>query len=355
MNAAYKPSVKRFSLLLGITILVYLFGMDSKLVEHFYSEGFYNISSVIQRAISGIIPSPIGDLLYILLVFYILRRIYLFFRKLKSRKLKKTDRLVIPLQVLNLLLLLYLTFKILWGLNYSRIPIARQLGIQNEKYNTPELVLLGQYFVSQVNALQNLQRADYNINDLKTNAKAAYDKLAKKQVFFKYSSPSVKPVLNSWLITRLGTEGYYNPLSGEANLNMRLPAINLPFVTCHEIAHQLGVAREDEANLVGYLVAINSDDPIFRYSAAYAMLRSILFEIRVKSPDDFDRLFKTINPTTIKDFETDKKFWQAYNGNMSEYFGAIFDRFLKLNDQPKGTDSYQDIVMWLYNIHKKDI
>jgi hypothetical protein len=355
MNKAYKPSFKRFSLLLGITILVYLFGMDGKRVEHFYSEGFYSISSVIQRVISGIIPSPIGDFLYILLVFYILRCIYLFYRKLKTRKFKKTDRLIVALQALNFLLLLYLTFKILWGLNYSRIPIARQLGIQNEKYSTPELVLLGKYFIRQVNELQNIERADYNINELKTNAKAAYDKLAKKQVFFKYSSPSVKPVLNSWLISRLGTEGYYNPLSGEANLNMRLPSITLPFVTCHEIAHQLGVAREDEANLVGYLVAIHSDDPIFRYSAAYAMLRSILFEIRVKSPDDFGRLFKTVNSVTIKDFETDKKFWQANSGNMSEYFGAIFDRFLKLNNQPKGTDSYQDIVMWLYNIHKKDI
>nr|WP_068887204.1 DUF3810 domain-containing protein [Pedobacter panaciterrae] len=355
MNEAYKPSVKRFSILLGITILVYLFGISSNRVEHFYAEGFYRVTSVVQRAISGLIPSPIGDFLYLLLVFYILRSIYLFYRKLKAKQLKRTDRLVVPLQALNFLLLLYLTFKILWGLNYSRIPIARQLGIRNEKYNTPELVQLGKYFINKVNELQNITRNDYNINDLKINAKAGYDKLAKKQVFFKYSSPSVKPVLNSWIITRLGTEGYYNPVSGEANLNMRLPAINLPFVTCHEIAHQLGVAREDEANLVGYLVAIHSDDPIFRYSAAYAMLKSILFEIRVKSPEDFDQLFKTINPVTLKDLETDKKFWQAYSGDLSEYFGAIFDRFLKLNDQPKGTNSYQDIVLWLYNIHKKEL
>lgn len=355
MNKAYKPSVKRFSILLLITILVFWFGMNSNRVEYFYSEGFYSVSSIVQRAISGFIPSPIGDFLYIVLVFFILRSIYLFYDKLKGRRLKKTDRVVIPLQALSFLLLLYLVFKILWGLNYSRVPIARQLGIRNEKYTTPELVLLGKYFITEVNKLQNIKRADYNINELKTNAKAAYDKLAKTQAFFKYTSPSVKPVLNSWIITRLGTEGYYNPVSGEANLNMRLPTINLPFVTCHEIAHQLGVAREDEANLVGYLVAIHSDDPTFRYSAAYAMLKSILFEIRIKSPEAFDQLFKTLNPVTLKDLETDKKFWQAYSGNMSMYFGVIFDRFLKLNDQAKGTDSYQDIVIWLYNIHKKEL
>ncbi|HMI01445.1 MAG TPA: DUF3810 family protein, partial [Pedobacter sp.] len=91
------------------------------------------------------------------------------------------------------------------------------------------------------------------------------------------------------------------------------------------------------------------------YSAAYAMLKSILFEIRIKSSDDYDLLYNTINTRTIQDFKRDRDFWRKYNNQMFGYLDIAFDRFLKLNNQSRGTDSYQDIVLWLYNIHKKDL
>ncbi len=40
---------------------------------------------------------------------------------------------------------------------------------------------------------------------------------------------------------------------------------------------------------------------------------------------------------------------------MFGYMDAAFDSFLKLNNQKKGIDSYQDIVIWLWNIHKKQL
>ena len=358
MNPAIRIQLRRLAIIFSIALLIFLFGLSSKAVEMMYSDGFYQWSSVAQRFISAIFPFALGDFLYAVLIIYCLWSVFKVIKRAARKQLTAADRMIIPIQLISFFLILYIVFKLLWGLNYSRPSISVRLGISDEKYTTKDLVELGSFLVKRVNMLDQQrknQREKYDVTALKQNAKIAYDLLAKSNPFFKYSVPAVKPVMFSWFVSKIGIEGYYCPLSGEANINMRLPYMDLPFVTSHEISHTLDIAREDEANLVGYLVAINSDDPIFRYSAAYAMLRSILFEIRVKSPDDFDRLFKTINPATIKDFETDKKFWQAYNGNMSEYFGAIFDRFLKLNDQPKGTDSYQDIVMWLYNIHKKDI
>ncbi len=165
----------------------------------------------------------------------------------------------------------------------------------------------------------------------------------------------VKPVLLDWAITKTGIEGYYSPPSGEANINMRLPAVGLPFVTCHEISHELGVAREDEANLVGYLVSINSPDLNFQYAGYYNILRSVLFEIRIKSPEDFALLIKKVNSATLADFHQEQQFWEKYNSDMSGYLNIAFDRFLKINNQNKGTDSYQDIVLWVYNLHKKEL
>ncbi|WP_235964606.1 DUF3810 domain-containing protein [Pedobacter gandavensis] len=350
-----KPRFKQFVLLFSLSGIVFLAGLSSNFIEKYYSNGLYQVSSVIQRWISSLFPFAVGDFLYLLLVLYCLRSLYLFFKKLFQKKLTKADWFNIPLQLVNFGLILYLVFKILWGLNYSRPSITKQLGISNEKYNTEELVLLGEYFIDQLNGLQSIKKERYDLNQLKATAKTSYDSLRKTNAFFQYPVVSVKSVLNSWVVTKIGIEGYYNPVSGEANVNMRLPTTSLPFVTCHEIAHQLGIGREDEANLIGYLVAIHSTDKNFQYSAAYNMLRSILFEIKIKSPDDYQRLYETINPVTLNDFNIERAFWKKYNSDMYGYMDVALDSFLKLNNQKKGTDSYQDIVLWLYNIHKKEL
>jgi hypothetical protein len=355
MDRAYKPKVKRFLILASIAVAVFLLGFSSTAVEYIYSDRIYLFTSIVQRFISSAIPFAIGDILYLLLIAYVLKCVFQFGKKAYSGALKKTDRIIVPLGVLNFFLVLYLTFKILWGLNYSRPSIAEQLGISNDKYNTEQLVSLGKFFIGRLNKLQSVEKPRFTMDQLKEIAVKGYLKMEKTNVFFDYHIPSFKPVMNSWIVTKIGIEGYYNPLSGEANINTMLPSVALPFVTCHEIAHQLGIGREDEANLIGYLVSSNSSNPYFQYSANYAMLKSILFEIRIKSPEDYEKLYATINAGTIKDFEADRDFWRKYNSDMFGYMDVAFDRFLKLNNQQKGTDSYQDIVLWLYNIHKKDL
>jgi len=253
--------------------------------------------------------------------------------------------------------MLYIIFKIVWGLNYSRPSISEELGIGSEKYNVKELVVLGNYFIKKTNGLKLKQGKipAYSVNELESKSAEAYSLMLRKNKLFRYPNPCLKSVLNSWLISKIGIEGYYAPLSGEANMNMHLPDFVKPYVSCHEIGHQLGIAYEDEANLLGYLAASNSPDINYQYSANYEMLRYILFEIRMKSPEDYKTLHAILLPQVLADFKTEKEFWRKYNGDMFGYMDAAFDSFLKLNNQKKGINSYQDIVIWLWNIHKKEL
>jgi len=343
-----------------IAVLIYLFGLNSGLVERLYSDSFYGFVSGVQRSISGIFPFALGDILYILLIVYALYKLVVYFRRLKRSGFSKPALLAAPIGLLNFTLLVYIIFRLLWGLNYARPSIAAQLKIGDEKYTPAELGTLAQYLIKQINAVQlerlktqNPASQFYTPDALESQAAGAYQEMHAKHTFFNYPHPALKKVLNTWLITKIGLEGYYNPLSGEANVNMRIPAHGLPFVACHEIAHQLGVGREDEANLVGYLVAANSSDPNFRYSALYSVLRNVLFEVRIKLPEEYESLTALINAETKLDFERDRAFWLKYNSDMYAYMDVALDRFLKLNNQQKGIDSYQDIVIWVYNLHKK--
>jgi len=341
-------------IIFGIAITIYLFGFFPSLVQKYYSTGFYPYISSALRLISGIFPFAIGDLIYILLIGFILYKIIRFYKRRQS--LKKRDIIIISLQISNFCLILYIVFKIVWGLNYSRPSIREELGIGNEKYSAKELVVLGNYFVDKTNSLKLMQvkLPAYTINELESKSAAAYSIMTKRNKVFRYNNPCLKAVLNSWIISKIGIEGYYAPLSGEANMNMNLPDFVKPYVSCHEIAHQLGIAYEDEANLLGYLTASNSPDLNYQYSANYEMLRYILFEIRMKSPDDYKILHNRLLPQVLADFKTEKEFWRKYNGDMFGYMDAAFDRFLKLNNQQKGIDSYQDIVIWLWNIYKSE-
>lgn len=350
-HSAFKISLASISL----SILIYIFGLFPALVQKYYSTGIYPYISSSLRFISSIFPFAIGDIVYALLIGFVLYRIIRFFKKKKS--LKREHRIIVPLQVLNFFLILYIIFKIVWGLNYSRPSVSEELGIGNEKYSVKELVLLGDYFVKKTNALKlkQIKIPAYSINDLETNSTRAYHLMENKNSLFRYSNPCLKAVLNSWIISKVGIEGYYAPLTGEANMNMNLPNFVKPYVSCHEIAHQLGISYEDEANLLGYLTASNSPDVNYQYSANYEMLRYILFEIRMKSPDDYKILHDKLSAGVLTDFKIEKEFWRKYNGDMFGYMDAAFDSFLKLNNQKKGIDSYQDIVIWLWNIHKKEI
>ena len=352
-----RKSLTRLATLISISLFIFIWGLSPNFVLSTYVNGIYPYISITLRWFSSILPYALGDILYVSLIIYILRLIIQFFWRVKKKGWQKTDRLTVPVAIFNTLLIFYISFKLLWGLNYSRPSITTQLKISDEKYTIKELVILGNYFIDKTNQTRPLisSNLSYNISNLREKSILAYQKSAKENPFFSYKAPSLKSVLNPFIISKIGIEGYYNPFSGEANVNMKLPSWVLPFVACHEIAHQLGVAREDEANLVAYLVGKNSDDINLKYSVNYNMLRYILFEISMKSPEDYTAMRDKISPGVLADFKKENEFWAKYNGDMSNYMNITFDKFLKFNNQESGIESYQNIVVWLWNIHKKEI
>lgn len=345
-----------YAILLVLSYFIFL-GLEQSrwFIEHAYGNGIYPILSGLLRTISGFIPFSMGDLLYVSLIgygFYKLVKLIV-----NRKKLTKDQAFLIPLKLINTFLLAIMLFKLFWGFNYYRQSVSIRLGISQQTYSVAELRKLTELFVLKTNKAREKANftaySDFNI--LRKRAVKAYREQALTHSFFSYKPDSFKPVISSWLTSTFGIEGYYNPFTGEANMNTILPKFNLPFVACHEISHQLGVAKEDEANLIGYLAAAKSKDPDFQYSAYYNMLRYLLLELRLKSTADYDKIFAKLSPGIIEDFKSESNFWRKYNSNMSGYMSVAFDRFLKLNQQTQGIKSYQNIVIWLWNLHKHEL
>ncbi|RZK50987.1 MAG: DUF3810 family protein, partial [Pedobacter sp.] len=73
-----KKLIIKSAIILGIALLVFLFGLFPELVLSVYVKGFYPITSSVLRWISSLFPFALGDILYGLLILYLLRLIVKF-------------------------------------------------------------------------------------------------------------------------------------------------------------------------------------------------------------------------------------------------------------------------------------
>lgn len=69
--------------------------------------------------------------------------------------------------------------------------------------------------------------------------------------------------------------GYYFPFSMEANYNTLMTDMNKPYTICHELSHTHGFIYEDEANLLGFMGCMASEDPVFVYSGYLGVLNYV--------------------------------------------------------------------------------
>jgi hypothetical protein len=194
---------------------------------------------------------------------------------------------------------------------------------------------------------------EVSISSYHSLAKGNYLLDYSKYSVFEYSKYSVKPSLYSYLGNYMGFTGYYNPFSGEAQVNTTVPVYIQPFVTCHEIGHQLGYAKESEANFVGYLAASSSDDPAFRYSAYFDLYlygRRYVYLLDSIKGKQLDSL---LLPGVQKDIRDLREFVKQHANPIEELIDLLYSEFLKANEQPSGRVSYSEVIIWVIAYYKK--
>ncbi len=356
----WKWPPKTSILLLTACLIVHLFSRVTPWVENFYSLGFYKYISVFLRKLFGSIPFSVGDLLYGFAAIYIIVKIIKLIRfsacKNKFERLKAKAGLKF-MKLFNMAAIIYIVFNLFWGLNYNRKGIATQLGLKLEDYGITELKNINKVLLLKVNeSKQQIIAQQLSLDGAEPLFKKsvdAYKNLSAKYPFLKYKSNSVKKSLWSLTGNYLGFTGYYNPFTGEAQVNTTVPFFSTPYTTCHEIAHQIGYAKEMEANFVGYLACKESKDPLLTYSAYLDLFR---YANRNLYYFDSTAAFQFQNEL-IKAVKTDLEEWRRfslkYKNPVEPYSRWLYAVFLRSNQQPQGMLSYDEVTGFLIAYHKK--
>ena len=253
---------------------------------------------------------------------------------------------------ISILSIIYFCFYLFWGLNYYREPLAKNLGFQQKKYTTKQLQKVTEHVIKELNFYQyKITQNDtlkienpYSQKEMYNMAVVGYTNLSVDFPQLKYKHKSVKNSLMSLLQSYNGTSGYLNPLTGEAQVNDRIPKTGYPTTTCHEMAHQIGFAAENEANFIGFLAANYNDNNYFKYASYRMAFVYCISELRKRDKNLSIALWKTVNKGIIKDYNVSNSFWNKYENPFEPIVKKGYNAYLKANKQAKGVASYNYVV-----------
>lgn len=185
------------------------------------------------------------------------------------------------------------------------------------------------------------------------SARQAYRDVEHKFPFLRYRVLSMKPSLYGRIGNYVGFLGYYNPFSGEAQINVKGPAMVLPFVACHEMAHQLGYASESEANFVAFLVGAKAKDTLLQYATYLEMFMYAAGNLRLVDTAAANRLLQQVHPAVLNDIRTYRAFYRRHRIFLTAWVDRFYDWYLRAHRQTQGLGSYSDVIGWLVAYQRK--
>lgn len=327
-----------------LTVWLIRFVSQSPLwIEYYYARGVYPWIGKSFRLLTGWIPFSIGDILYLAAIYLIISEII---RWIKWLRLGLVSVKWFPalMKYLQVSLLVYVVFNLFWGLNYNRLSIGAQFQLKRPNYSDTALLELATHLRTKTNESWTPVLDNQSFTP---NAFQGYQKLSKTYGFLEPGPRSLKNSMFGTIGNYIGYLGYFNPISGEGQVNKTIPAVMKPFVVCHEMGHQLGYAKEDEASFVGHLAAKASGSKALRYSAYLNMYLSAYRELWYTDSLKAYKHWDGLRPEVQKDIRGYKAYLDKYDSTIGTWVNEFYAQYLRLNEQPEGMRSYSLVVVWL--------
>lgn len=256
--------------------------------------------------------------------------------------------------LLSVILSVLTLFLTAFGPAYGRYKLADNLGLEQAPVSAEELYSAGRAVAEELNGIIDEVSFDvngasvmpYDYDTLVEKVNEAFKKYAASADYISHFNSEPKPIALSEPMTYTHISGVYTFITGESNVNTNYPDFLMPFTMAHEMAHQRGIAREDEANFVAFLVCIGSDDAYIRYSGYANMAQYLSTALNSADRAKYTDLMVNYLPDDIlKEFIAYSEFFDKYReSTASDVTGAVNNAFLQSQGQSAGTKSYGLVV-----------
>lgn len=341
-------------------LIFFLSSLMPATVEKVYSNFLFKGIAKFLSVLTGFVPISVGELLIVLVViFFLVKLVMLIIKIIKNPS--NTFKILINalLNIFVVLSIAYFSFVLLWGLNYQRLPFSETANLDTSPATTQELFRVCEDLLFKTNQLRELVNENGVMilsSDINSTLKRAYTGYENAEKIYpnlhgRYGRP--KGVISSEILSYLGVTGVYSVFTGEANINISAPSSSIPLTTCHEIAHQIGFAREDEANFIAYITCKYHPDIDFQYSGAFMALRYASNALYLHDQERYWELMDKYSEKVLRDSKAISEYWQQYDSPIQEISSSINNAFLKSNMQSDGVKSYGRMVDLLIAEYRK--
>lgn len=241
--------------------------------------------------------------------------------------------------LLSVPLLLYTLFVFSFASGYYATPLGDRLVLEEEEPNAENLNALALHLASRADeyareaggtVTDDGSKMPFSYAEMNRKLIAAYNRVEEKYGIVKNFSVATKPVALSRPMAYTHITGVYTYMTGEMNVCTAYPDFSTAFTAAHEMAHARGIAREDEANFVAFLVLEASDDPYLKYAAYMNLLQYVLNDFYDVDPIAYKAAWSTYSDTVIAEIRAYNRVAKQFSGSVaSEIAGSINNAYLE--------------------------
>lgn len=338
-------------------ILLHLLTRDNHALMVWVSERLVRPVHRALAVLNDLLPFSVAELLIGLAVIAVL--VYIIYTIIKlircGGRLKRLYAAVINLLAAGLAV--YAGFCMLWGVYYYGDDFMTRSGLKNDNISVEQLETVTEYFAALVNeySSQVPRDADGNyVADRDAILRRSNEVYANvEETLPCLSGPAVraKGVYFSRVMSYTDFTGFFFPFTAEANVNTDFPPALFASTVAHELAHQRGVAKEQEANFAAVLASLEYGDAEYCYSAcmlAYTHLGNALYSADY---DAWKSIYLTLNEDVRRDFAANREYWAQFETPVQKVSNTVYEGFLHSYDQTMGLKSYGACVDLLVNYY----
>ncbi len=253
----------------------------------------------------------------------------------------------------------YALFCLLWGVYYYADDFAAKSGFENGPVSTGQLESVTRYFARLANEYAAEVPRDENglccsdRTEILRRSPEVFAETEKRYPCLEGPPLAAKGIRCSRVMSYLDFSGFFFPFTAEANVNMDMPACDLAATVAHELSHQRGVAKEQEANFTAVLASLEYGDPDYCYSAcllAYTHLGNALYGA---DREAWETIFESLSEDVLRDILSRREYWAQFDTPVQTASNTVYEGFLHSYDQTLGLKSYGACVDLLVNCYYK--
>lgn len=319
-------------------------------VEQYYSRGLFPVIRGVIDYGAAWLPFPVVYLVLALFLFWMVRGAIRLVKR-RASPLQKIKSAAFSLAAfLGGVVFLFL---FLWGFNYSRVPLERQLGLDPQPLSVEDI-------------REELDITSAAIIAARARIPGASDSAFTAEALPAQLEPLLRHNVSAWLeqrgflapgrvrgrvlyprgiLLRFGTAGVYFPFSGEGHADAGLHPLQLPSVLAHEMAHAFGFGDEGVCNYIAYAAGVRSDDPFVVYTAELSYWRTLAVNYRIREPEAYRDIREGLPAGILNDLDAINQTMLSYPDFFPRFRDAAYNTYLRAQGVREGMLSYDRVMM----------